>query len=54
MGCPCKEMIADDVRDALLAVEGIEAVEVEEVYEPWSHRDLSRRARTTMSELGVA
>ena len=54
MGCPCKEMIADDVRDALLAVHGIDAVEVEEVYEPWSHRDLSRRARTTMSELGVA
>ena len=54
MGCPCKEMIADDVRDALLAVDGIDAVEVEEVYEPWSHRDLSPRARSTMSELGVA
>ncbi|HEX3318334.1 MAG TPA: metal-sulfur cluster assembly factor [Solirubrobacteraceae bacterium] len=53
MGCPCKEMIADDVRDALLAVEGVEAVEVEEVFEPWSHRDLSGRARTTLSELGV-
>jgi metal-sulfur cluster biosynthetic enzyme len=54
MGCPCKEMIADDVRDALLAVEGIERVEVEEVYEPWTHRDLTPRARRTMRELGVA
>jgi metal-sulfur cluster biosynthetic enzyme len=53
MGCPCKEMIADDVRDALLAVAGVEAVEVEEVFEPWSHRNLSRRARTTLTELGV-
>ena len=53
MGCPCKEMIADDVRDALLAVPGVDAVAVEEVFEPWSHRDLSRRARTTLSELGV-
>ena len=53
MGCPCKEMIADDVRDALLGVEGVDEVEVEEVYEPWTHRDLSRRARTTLSELGV-
>jgi metal-sulfur cluster biosynthetic enzyme len=53
MGCPCKEMIADDVRDALLAVPGVDAVAVEEVFEPWSHRDLSRRARTTLTELGV-
>ena len=54
MGCPCKEMIADDVRDALLAVDGVERVEVEEVYEPWTHRDLTPRARRTMRELGVA
>jgi metal-sulfur cluster biosynthetic enzyme len=54
MGCPCKEMIADDVRDALLAVEGVEAVEVTEVWEPWTHRDLSSRARRTMREIGVA
>jgi metal-sulfur cluster biosynthetic enzyme len=53
MGCPCKEMIADDVRDALLAVEGIEHVEIEEVFEPWTHRDLSRPARSTLRQLGV-
>jgi metal-sulfur cluster biosynthetic enzyme len=53
MGCPCKEMIADDVRDALLAVPGVDRVEVEEVYEPWSHRDLTRRARRTLHSLGV-
>ena len=53
MGCPCKEMIADDVRDALLAVEGITQVEVHEVFEPWTHRNLSRRARRTLTELGV-
>ena len=54
MGCPCKEMIADDVREALLAVDGVEAVEVEEVWEPWTHRDLSAQARRTMREIGVA
>jgi metal-sulfur cluster biosynthetic enzyme len=53
MGCPCKEMIADDVRDALLAVGGVERVEVQEVFEPWTHRNLTRRARRTLSELGV-
>lgn len=53
MGCPCKEMIADDVRDALLAVEGIERVEITEVFEPWTHRDLSRHARRTLHGLGV-
>jgi metal-sulfur cluster biosynthetic enzyme len=54
MGCPCKEMIADDVRDALLAVEGVEAVEVDEVFEPWTHRDLTPEARRVMRGLGVA
>jgi metal-sulfur cluster biosynthetic enzyme len=53
MGCPCKEMIADDVRDALLAVHGIAQVEVEEVFEPWTYRDLTRTARRTLAELGV-
>ena len=53
MGCPCKEMIADDVRDALLAVEGVERVEVEEVFEPWTHRDLTPRARRTLHDLGM-
>ncbi|MBV9944165.1 MAG: metal-sulfur cluster assembly factor [Solirubrobacterales bacterium] len=53
MGCPCKEMIADDVRDALLCVQGVERVEVQEVFEPWTHRDLSRRAKRTLTELGV-
>jgi len=53
MGCPCKEMIADDVRDALLALEGIKRVEVQEVFEPWTHRDLSRRAMRKLNELGV-
>lgn len=53
MGCPCKEMIADDVRDALLRIEGIENVEIKEVFEPWTHRDLSRRARSTLNQLGV-
>ena len=54
MGCPCKEMIADDVREALLAVDGIEQVRVEEVFEPWTHRDLTTRARHTMRDLGVS
>lgn len=53
LGCPCKEMIADDVRDALLAVDGIERVEVKEVFEPWTHRNLSLRARRTLNGLGV-
>jgi metal-sulfur cluster biosynthetic enzyme len=53
MGCPCKEMIADDVRDALLGVKGIERVEVQEVFEPWTHRNLSLRARRTLNGLGV-
>jgi metal-sulfur cluster biosynthetic enzyme len=54
MGCPCKEMIADDVRDRLLQLDGVEQVEVEETFEEWRHDHLSRRGRRTLRELGVA
>jgi metal-sulfur cluster biosynthetic enzyme len=54
MGCPCKDMIADDVRDALLAVDGVEHVEVQEVFEEWHVDHISARGRRAMRRLGVA
>lgn len=53
MGCPCKEMIADDVRERLLELEGVDQVEVTETFEEWRHDHLSRRGRRTLRELGV-
>jgi metal-sulfur cluster biosynthetic enzyme len=53
MGCPCKDMIVDDVRDALLAVDGVERVEVQEVFEEWHVDHISARGRRAMRRLGV-
>jgi metal-sulfur cluster biosynthetic enzyme len=53
MGCPCKEMIVDDVRDRLLELEGVDQVEVEESFEDWRHDHISKRGRRALRELGV-
>jgi metal-sulfur cluster biosynthetic enzyme len=53
MGCPCKDLITADVRDRLLAIDGVEEVEIEEVFEEWDLNDMSRRGRRVLRELGV-
>jgi metal-sulfur cluster biosynthetic enzyme len=54
LGCPCIELIDDDVRERLLQVEGIERVEVEESFAPWSRRDISKRGLVQLRQVGVA
>jgi metal-sulfur cluster biosynthetic enzyme len=55
MGCPAMGMIQDDIRDRLLREREIEAVEIEVVWDPaWSRQRLSKAARATMRELGIA
>jgi metal-sulfur cluster biosynthetic enzyme len=53
LGCPCTELIQDDIRDRLLRVRGVEEVEIEEVFEPWTRRDISSRALKVLRESGV-
>jgi metal-sulfur cluster biosynthetic enzyme len=53
LGCPCTELIQDDIRDRLLQVEGIEEVEIEEVFEPWTRRDISMQGLKVLQENGV-
>ena len=53
LGCPCKDLIAEDVRNRLLAVDGVEAVEIEEVFDEWGAGDMSPRGRRALRELGV-
>ncbi len=55
MGCPATEMIEDDVRARLLRVPGVEAVEIEVVWEPvWTKARLTAEARDALLLLGVA
>ena len=53
LGCPCTELIQDDIRDRLLQVEGVEQVEIEEVFEPWTRHDISARGLRVLRESGV-
>lgn len=54
LGCPCIELIEDDVRERLLRLEGVERVEVREVFDQWSRRDISTRGLEILQTSGVA
>jgi metal-sulfur cluster biosynthetic enzyme len=53
MGCPATDMIQDDIKDRLLQMEGIEEVEIEEVWDSWSRKDISRRGLIQLQKVGV-
>jgi metal-sulfur cluster biosynthetic enzyme len=54
LGCPCIELIEDDIRERLLELEGVEQVEVREVFDRWSRRDISARGLKLLRASGVA
>lgn len=54
-GCPGRDMIVNDVSEAVRAVEGIETVDVTLVYSPpWSVDRISERGREQLIEFGLA
>ncbi|MBO0705300.1 MAG: metal-sulfur cluster assembly factor [Candidatus Dormibacteraeota bacterium] len=53
LGCPCTELIKEDVRGRVASVEGVTAVEVEEVFQRWSRADVSDRGLRTLRVHGV-
>jgi metal-sulfur cluster biosynthetic enzyme len=54
LGCPCIELIQDDIRERLLQLDDVEDVVVREVFDRWSRRDISARGLTILRESGVA
>lgn len=54
LGCPCIALIEDDIRECLLQLEGIESVEIREVFDRWSRRDISRKGLKILRASGVA
>jgi metal-sulfur cluster biosynthetic enzyme len=54
LGCPCIELIEDDIRERLLELEGVEQVEVREVFDRWTRRDISARGLKLLRASGVA
>ena len=54
LGCPCIDLIEQDVKERLLQLEGIERVEVVESYEPWSRKDITRTGLLSLRRVGVS
>jgi metal-sulfur cluster biosynthetic enzyme len=54
LGCPCTELIRDDIEERLLELPDVDRVEIEEVYEPWSRADISARGLAELRKAGVA
>ncbi len=53
MGCPCMEMIQDDIRERLLRLPGVERVEIEVVWEPWSRDHITEQGLKDLRRVGV-
>lgn len=54
LGCPCIPLIEDDIRERLLELDGVERVEVREVFDQWTRRDISARGLEILRTSGVA
>jgi metal-sulfur cluster biosynthetic enzyme len=55
MGCPAMDMIEEDVRVRLLRLPGIEAVELETVWDPvWTKARLTEEGRDALLLAGIA
>jgi metal-sulfur cluster biosynthetic enzyme len=54
LGCPCIDLIEQDVKERLLWLEGIERVEVVESFDPWTRKDISRKGLALLRGAGVA
>jgi metal-sulfur cluster biosynthetic enzyme len=54
LGCPCIDLIEQDVGERLLQLEGIERVEVVESFDPWTRKNISAKGLTLLRRAGVA
>jgi metal-sulfur cluster biosynthetic enzyme len=54
LGCPCIDLIEQDVEERLLQLDGIERVEVVESFDPWTRKDVSRKGLVLLRQAGVA
>jgi metal-sulfur cluster biosynthetic enzyme len=54
IACPCTDVLVEDVQARLGRLDGVTAVEVEELFEPWSRDDLTEEGRLALLALGVS
>src|SRR3712207_7562899 len=48
-----RSMIQEDIRDRLLEMDGIEDVKIEEVWDSWSRKNISKRGLMQLRNVGV-
>jgi metal-sulfur cluster biosynthetic enzyme len=54
-GCPAREMLTEDVREAAASPDGVESATVELVWSPpWSLDMVTERGRSDLREFGVS
>ncbi|GAB3036518.1 iron-sulfur cluster assembly protein [Natronobiforma cellulositropha] len=54
-GCPARDLILEDVTDAVETVAAVDTVEVDLVYSPaWSPARITERGRKALTEFGLA
>jgi metal-sulfur cluster biosynthetic enzyme len=54
LGCPCIDMIEQDVEERLMQLDGVDRVEVVESFEPWTREDVTRKGLVLLRRAGVA
>jgi metal-sulfur cluster biosynthetic enzyme len=54
LGCPCIDLIEQDVRERLLQLDGIDRVEVVESFDLWTRKDISAKGLALLHRVGVA
>ena len=53
LGCPCIQLIEQDVQERLLQMDGIDRVQVVESYDLWTRREISRKGLVQLRRVGV-
>lgn len=53
MGCPCMEMIQEDIRERLRRVPGVERVDIEVVWDPWTRAHVTAEGWKRLRGVGV-
>lgn len=54
LGCPCTEMIQEDVRERAERIEGIDHVIIEESLSPWGQQHISARGLEQLRDVGIS
>jgi metal-sulfur cluster biosynthetic enzyme len=53
LGCPCTDLITEDIEACVQALAGVASIRVEEAFARWSKQRVSREGLRTLRVLGV-